>query len=192
VTKEQLIVIGFLAAAFVTGWLARALIARGDRGPVGRQSAAVLSDEDLERAVEATRKELDRAVRSHVAAVALSLRARDGEKAQPGAPAPEVHARPDALAGEVSAALQDDAANESMLSGMNGRAGALTEQELDLADWGFAYGVAWARARERHPGDPGKAIAREALHVAEVVFRAYAAEAEWSVAAEQRRQRRDA
>jgi O-methyltransferase involved in polyketide biosynthesis len=57
----------------------------------------------------------------------------------------------------------------------------LTERELDLTDWGFAYGVAWARARERDPSLPEDEIAREALRTAEAVFREYTAgTAEWN------------
>jgi hypothetical protein len=171
VTREQLIVIGFLAAAFVAGWVARALIGRRDRRSSERPPPVVVLEEQLERAVEATRQELDRAIRSHVAAVALSVRARDAGKAEPNP-----------LAEEVSAALQDDAANDCMLSVMDGRRGAaLSERELDLTDWGFAYGVAWTRARERGPGEPGDAVAHEALKVAETVFGAYVAEADWAL-----------
>jgi hypothetical protein len=170
VTKEQWIVIGVLAAAFVAGWLARALLGRRDREHSGPHPPAVVLDEDLERAVEATRKELDRAIRSYLAALALSNRAKHPEADQV-----------DPVAEEVSAALQDDAANESMLSVLDGRPGeALSERELDLTDWGFAYGVAWTRARDRSAGDPGDAVAREALRVAEAVFSVYAAEAEWA------------
>jgi hypothetical protein len=176
-TEEQIIVLGFLAAAFVAGWLARTLIARRDRpDAAGPGSAVAVSEEDLRQAVEATRRELDRAVRSHVAAVALSVRAREG--APPELPEPP---EPDPLAEEVSAALQDDAANETMLSVMDvGRDQALSERELDLTDWGFAYGVAWARARERVPSGPQETVAREALRVADSVFRAYAADARWA------------
>jgi hypothetical protein len=162
-------VIGVLAAAFVAGWLARALLGRRDRRP-GAHPPAVVLEEDLERAVEATRKELDRAIRSYLAALALSNRAKG-----PGSE------QVDPLAEEVSAALQDDAANEYMLSVTDGRRGeALSERELDLTDWGFAYGVAWARARDRSAGEPGDTVAREALRVAETVFSVYAAEAEWA------------
>jgi hypothetical protein len=169
VTKEQWIIIGLLAAAFVAGWLARALSGRRDRRPRGAEFPAVLSEEDLERAVEATRKELDRAVRSYMAALALSRRAGGAGSATP-----------DPLSEEVSAALQDDVANESMLSVLDGRREALSERELDLTDWGFAYGVAWARARDRGLTEGRDEVAREALRVAETVFSAYAAEAEWS------------
>jgi hypothetical protein len=179
VTKEQWIVIGVLAAAFVAGWIARAVLGRRDRShderhdqrPPGPHPPAVVLDEDLELAVEATKKELDRASRSYLAALALSARARNTASE---------HA--DALAEGVSTALQDDAANESMLSVLDNRRGeVLSERELDLTDWGFAYGVAWARARDRSAGEPGDAVAREALRVAETVFSAYAGEAEWAL-----------
>jgi hypothetical protein len=216
-TEEQLIVLGFLVAAFVVGWLARALVGRRDRRAAAAVPAAI-SREDLERAVQATREELDRAIRSHVAAVALSVRARDGappegtqpegtqpEPAQPDpspvppepapfdrpepaparSPAPMTPepsgVQPDALAAEVSAALRDDAANECMLSAVDARRGAaLSERELDLTDWGFAYGVAWARAHEQTSNAADDTVARAALQAAELVFRAYAAEAEWA------------
>src|SRR5438067_12062763 len=109
-----------------------------------------------------------------MAALALSVRAREPE------PRP-----PDPLAEEVSAALQDDSANEGMVSALDGRRDqSLSERELDVADWGFAYGVAWARARERVPAESEDAVAREALRVAEAVFSSYAAEADWAFQAD--------
>jgi hypothetical protein len=91
-----------------------------------------------------------------------------------------------ALQDEVSAALQDDAANECMLSVTDGRRGAPpSERELDLTDWGFAYGVAWARARELRASETGDAVAREALRAAQTVFKAYVAEAEWALEADE-------
>ena len=77
------------------------------------------------------------------------------------------------LADEVGQALRSDAANEGMLSVVRAeREAALSELELDLADWGFTYGVAWARARERAPGGPEDDVAQQALDAAEQVFRA--------------------
>ena len=176
-TNEQLIILGFLAAAFVAGWIARALIGRRERAEPATELPMSQLDERLERAIDATRKELDRAIGTHVAAIALALRARDG--GSPGA---------GELADEVSAALKDDVANECMLSVMHGRNGAaLSERELDLTDWGFAYGVAWARARERDPGEAGETVARQALGVAEAVFRAYAADADWARGSDEKR-----
>jgi hypothetical protein len=129
----------------------------------------VVLDEDLERAVEATRAELDRAIRSYMAALAVTARAGELEPLTP-----------DPVAAEVSAALQDDAANECMVSALDGHPEAApSERELDVADWGFAYGVAWARAREQGLAEGEVAIAREALRAAESVFSSYAAESDW-------------
>jgi hypothetical protein len=171
VTTEQTIVLGVLAAAFVAGWFVRALVGRGDRDrdeePAQVESPAL---DDLVRALEQSREELDRAIRSYISALTSSIPGREGT------------AKPRPLADEVSAALKDDAANESMISGVEGN--GFSERELDLADWGFAYGVAWARVRERRPRDPGDAVARDARRAAESVFRDYAAEAAWPQAAE--------
>jgi hypothetical protein len=175
VTKEQWIIVGFLAAAFVAGWLARSLSGWRERRGGHPTPPAVVLDEDLERAVEATRAELDRAIRSYMAALAVSVRARE--------PGP---AQADPVASEVSAALQDDVANARMLSALDrGSEPAPSERELDVADWGFAYGVAWAHARERGLGAGEDAVAREALRVAQSVFSSYAAESDWSFPTDQ-------
>jgi hypothetical protein len=174
VTKEQWIVVGFLAAAFVAGWLARALAGRREREPRGADPPAVVLDEDLERAVDATRAELDQAIRSYMAALALMVRADEQQRAGS-----------EPLAEEVSAALQDDAANDCMVSALDGRREpALSERELDVADWGFAYGVAWARVRERGPAEQPDQVAREALQAAQAVFSSYAAGSDWTFPAE--------
>jgi hypothetical protein len=141
VTTEQLIVIGFIVAAFLAGWIGSLVTRRRARidGEVPPASQMV----------------------------------------EPVAPA----ARPDPppLAEEVGEALRSDAANEGMLSVLRAeRDAGLSELELDLADWGFTYGVAWARARERAPGGPDEALAREALDAAERVFRAYTAGDDWT------------
>jgi hypothetical protein len=167
VTTEQTIVLGVLAAAFVAGWGVRALIGHLDRKS---ETSEAPIEEGVDRAVEESRQDLDRAIRSYVSALATSI----------SDPAPA--AEQGALADEVSSALQDDAANESMIAGVNGD--EFTERELDLADWGFAYGVAWARARERSPADAGDAVARDARQAAESVFRDYVAEARWAKAAD--------
>jgi hypothetical protein len=98
-------------------------------------------------------------------------------------PEPVRHESP-ALAAEVGEALQSDAANERMLSVMRTDGDAnLSELELDLADWGFTYGVAWARAHERAPGGPDEAVASEALDAAAQVFRAYTGGDDWTARA---------
>jgi hypothetical protein len=60
------------------------------------------------------------------------------------------------------------------------RGASLSELELDLADWGFTYGVAWARARERASGGPDDDVAQQALDAAEQVFRAYTDGDDWT------------
>ena len=85
-------------------------------------------------------------------------------------------------------ALRSDTANDGMLSVVRAdQDAALSELELDLADWGFTYGVAWARAREREPAGPDDAVAAEALEAAERVFRAYTAGDDWTQRAVQDR-----
>lgn len=159
-TTEQGIVLGVLAAAFVVGWILRALIARADRRtPTPAPASADLEAPDP--ALEQSRHALEQAIVDFVTRLTASRSTPTG--------------RPAPLVDEVSAALEDDEANESMIDGYD--ANGLTERELDLADWGFVYGVAWARVRERRPGDPADAVARYARRAAESVFREYTAEA---------------
>ena len=158
-TREQIIVLGVIVAAFVAGWVVHALTGR-------REEAAEDAPTPPEPASGLL--ELDRAARTYVASLLLSESA-----GTPAAP------QPDGLTKEVGSALRDDAANDSMLSVVEaGEQKLLTERELDLTDWGFAYGVAWARARERDPSLSEDEIAREALRAAEAVFRDYTAENE--------------
>ena len=92
------------------------------------------------------------------------------------------------LADEVGEALRSDAANDGMLSVVRAAGDPkLSELELDLADWGFTYGVAWARARERAPRGPDDIVAQQALDAAERVFRAYTDGDDWTERAVQDR-----
>ena len=147
-TREQMIVFGFVAAAFLAGW---------------------------------------------IASFATSRRARSREDLSPQIPTvkPVTAARPDEvapLADEVGQALRSDAANEGMLSVVRAeREASLSELELDLADWGFTYGVAWARARERAAGGPDDDVAQQALDAATQVFRAYTDGDDWTQRAEEHR-----
>ena len=153
-TKEQIIVIGFIVAAFLAGWIASLVTRR--RARVGRRPAAA------------------------------STQRRGRYRARPG-PGPRPAQTPP-LAEEVGQALRSDAANDGMLSVVRAdQDAALSELELDLADWGFTYGVAWARAREREPAGPDDAVAAEALEAAERVFRAYTAGDDWTQRAVQDR-----
>ena len=109
-TREQMIVFGFVVAAFFAGWIASF---------VTRRPRPARTLPTVEPITAARRDEV----------------------------AP--------LADEVGQALRSDAANEGMMSVVRAeRDDSLSELELDLADWGFTYGVAWARARERAPGGP--------------------------------------
>lgn len=139
-TEEQLIVIGFIVAAFLAGWIASLVTRRRAR-----------TYENLPGPVQMVEP----------------------------VTAPARQAPP--LAEEVGEALRSDAANDGMLSPLRAeRDASLSELELDLADWGFTYGVAWARARERAPGGPDETIARDALDAAERVFRAYQDGDDWT------------
>jgi hypothetical protein len=136
-----MIVFGFVAAAFLAGWIASFVTRRRAR-----------SREDVLPQVPAI---------------------------EPVAAAPGDETAP--LTDEVGHALRSDAANEGMLSVVRAeREASLSELELDLADWGFTYGVAWARARERAPAGPDDAVAQEALDAAEHVFRAYTDGDDWT------------
>lgn len=141
-TTEQIIVIGFIVAAFLAGWIASLVTRRR-----GRTSGEELPPRHTVEAVSAP-----------------------------------------ALAEEVGQALRSDAANDGMMSVVRAdQDAALSELELDLADWGFTYGVAWARAREREPAGVDDAVAAEALEAAERVFRAYTAGDDWTQRAVQDR-----
>jgi hypothetical protein len=149
VTREQLIVLGFIAAAFVAGWLTSALV-----GMVARRR----DPDPAEPASEPALPELG----------------------------PQMNGR-QPIAEEVGDALRNDAANDSMLSVLRAdRDPALSELELDLADWGFTYGVAWARVRERRDADGDDAVAGEALDAARRVFHAYTDGADWKQRIEKR------
>jgi hypothetical protein len=141
VTREQIIVLGFIVAAFLAGWILSVVTRR-------RARAA----------------EYVPPPRHRVEPITATARAQTPP-----------------LAEEVGEALRSDAANDGMLSVVreDGEA-ALSELELDLADWGFTYGVAWARARERAPSGRDDTVAREALDAAERVFRAYTAGDDWT------------
>jgi hypothetical protein len=146
-TREQLIVFGFVVAAFLAGWIASFVVRRRAREPLELPVAPPLPP------------------RPHVVEP-ISAAAR---------------AATPPLVEEVGAALRSDAANEGMMSVVRGEeGGALSALELDLADWGFTYGVAWARARERAPAGADDTVAQEALEAAERVFRAYTDGDDWT------------
>jgi hypothetical protein len=181
-TREQIIVLAFIAGAFLAGWVARALIgwalrrasdldaaAAGDGRP-GRGRPLGHHDERFTRALDESRRDLDRAIQAYHGVVAQALGGRGSAPAAEAVPG-----------GEVSDALRSDAANRAMRAGISRDRGAdLTDLELDLTDWGFTYGVAWAAAREREGSASDDVVAHEALGVAETVFRAYTDGADWT------------
>jgi hypothetical protein len=174
VTREQTIVLGFIVAAFAAGWITNALTRlRGRRRGRVDDPRPPGADERFEQAIDKSWRELDRAMRVYHQTVQLALTGRI-PPAPVLRPSEPVHEPPLAMA--VSEALQSDRANEVMLSAVSvDHDTPLSELELDLNDWGFTYGVAWALARERWPDASDDAIARAALKAAETVFRAYTA-----------------
>jgi MoxR-like ATPase len=92
-TTEQLIILGFLALAFLAGWIARALVGRvvnrlSPKGPVPapaseRSEIAPPDARDFKAAVRLSRDELARAVRAYHAAVVRTFRnGADGQSGQ--------------------------------------------------------------------------------------------------------------
>ena len=71
-TREQLIILGLFAAAFVGGWVARALIDWRTRTVLRTTGDVALPLRGLERAFGESRDELARAIRAYHATVAVS------------------------------------------------------------------------------------------------------------------------
>ncbi len=82
----------------------------------------------------------------------------------------------------VSTALRNDEAHAGKLAPVaadDEQATLLGDFELDLLDWGFTYGAAWAFARAQDPDEPDEAVADRALGAARQVFRLYCGEDDW-------------
>ena len=98
------------------------------------------------------------------------------DSASAGAPAPP---RRGALGERVdlvvvpSAALRNSNAQGRMMSALGARAGGLADHEIDMMDWGFAYGVAWAVARSQDPGAREEVVSERALQATQAVYEAY-------------------
>ena len=89
----------------------------------------------------------------------------------------------DELVQVVTRALQDDAAHGSLLSPVSDNEEAeprLSALELDLSDWGFTYGVAWAVARAQDRYEPDESVAQRALAAAQEVFHTYCGTDDWA------------
>jgi hypothetical protein len=93
----------------------------------------------------------------------------------PSAPAPprsQIGERVD-LVVVPSAALRNSNAQGRMLSALGARAGGLADHEIDMMDWGFAYGVAWAVARSQDPAALEEVVSERALQATQAVYEAY-------------------
>ena len=98
--------------------------------------------------------------------------AADAPAATPAPPRSDIGERVD-LVVVPSAALRNSNAQGRMLSALGARAGGLAEHEVDMMDWGFAYGVAWAVARSQDPGAREEVLSERALHATQAVYEAY-------------------
>jgi hypothetical protein len=72
-----------------------------------------------------------------------------------------------------SAALRNSTAQGRMMSVLGPRAGGLSDREVEMMDWGFAFGVAWAVARGQDPAAPEELVSLRALDVTQAVYDAY-------------------
>jgi hypothetical protein len=72
-----------------------------------------------------------------------------------------------------SAALRNSTAQGRMMSVLGPRAAELSDREVDMMDWGFAFGVAWAVARGQDPAAPEEVVSLRALDVTQAVYDAY-------------------
>ncbi len=91
-------------------------------------------------------------------------------------------ARAEELVRVVGHALENDVPHDGMLSPIadpDEATARLSDLELDLADWGFTYGVAWAAARAQDPQEDDDSVAERALGAAREVFRLYCGQEGW-------------
>jgi hypothetical protein len=72
-----------------------------------------------------------------------------------------------------SAALRNATAQGRMMSVLGPRAAELSDREIEMMDWGFAFGVAWAVARGQDPAAPDELVSIRALDVTQAVYDAY-------------------
>jgi hypothetical protein len=72
-----------------------------------------------------------------------------------------------------SAALRNPTAQGRMMSVLGARAAVLSDREIEMMDWGFAFGVAWAVARGQDPAAPEELVSMRALDVTQAVYDAY-------------------
>ena len=90
--------------------------------------------------------------------------------------------RAEELVRVVGHALQNDVTHDGMLNPIadpDDATARMSDLELDLADWGFTYGVAWAAARAQDPREDDGSVADRALVAAREVFRLYCGQEGW-------------
>jgi hypothetical protein len=91
-------------------------------------------------------------------------------------------AREQDLLRAVGLALQNDVAHDGMVSPFahaEEETAGMSDLELDLADWSFTYGVAWAVVKAQEPHADDDQVAARALAAAHEVFRLYCGEEDW-------------
>jgi hypothetical protein len=96
--------------------------------------------------------------------------------------APSPRSREEDLVRAVGRALQNDAAHDGMLAPIahaEEETERMSDLELDLADWAFTYGVAWAAAKAQGPREGDDYVAERALAAAREVFRLYCGQEDW-------------
>ena len=123
---------------------------------------------------------------------ALGISRADAEAVPPASPAGDAQGQD--LVEIVSRALRNDAAYDGMLEPIapgDAEAARLSELELDIGDWGFAYGVAWAVARGQDPQESDESVAARALDAALQVFRIYCGSEGWEERVRQEVERRE-
>jgi membrane protein len=170
--------LGLLAGAVVRARVAKSRHIPEPAGVGAAEQAVAVVDADALRAGDGIRAAGDgrgtgaRGAPLHANGNGNASTAGDHHPPAPGEP----------LAPLVARALADDAAYAPMMSVLSGDRegpGPLSDLECDLADWGFAFGVAWATERARDAEASDETVAQRALAAAEAVFDDYTSDAGW-------------
>jgi hypothetical protein len=130
-TREQVIILGFIAGAFVAGWLTRALTELRTRPARDAPDRSPPPSARLGRAVGDSRRELERAIRAYHAAVSSTL--ENGGTGAPGESKLENLARAlAAFATAVDRASAELGEDEPLAARLRASALELHELSLDL------------------------------------------------------------
>jgi membrane protein len=117
-------------------------------------------------------------VRLNAPGAPWSLETQVADRPQAASP----RSREEDLVRAVGRALQNDVAHDGMLSPIvhtEEETERMSDLELDLADWAFTYGVAWAAAKAQGPREGDDYVAERALAAAREVFRLYCGREDW-------------